>query len=455
MKAAKTALVTLAAAASLAQAIAADVEKEELAAVHKLKSEISLLNLLNGLYLSTDQLDKLIALGERAVQLRKEYTAGVSKQVADYEKALDALRANLYTPTGAPQEVKDRAVALEHKVELDPLAAYLEEAGRLEDEARKVLSEGQVAIIEEFKPCLIPPKNLADPVAVGQASTTEREEQMLDIIYRMPESLYRERRDRIASTIVGRGEREKGRIPEEVRSSMVKTYTAKLDEIRRMTDVDFALKKKDLAKDFQLFDDTVAYHKGVWREPGAISRYFFTDDAVETMKKWREARKNDPSQTELDAAAASDKGDLKSRIQTRVLQGYEFQARMLIRERLKDKKLTDAQGRQLEKTLADARAAQDAEKRFALIDDVVDKLNALSVTKTSAEAMLSKIAGLCFIKRVPGVMVPPALKGRGVEDITGLGAMVEQAREDLEAGNTARAYGTLTKVAGYLKQFKD
>jgi len=72
----------------------------EIVELRQLRSEISLLNLLNGLYLSTDQLDQLIALAERAGQVHDAHVRQYAAGSAGYVKDLAALREALYSPTG-------------------------------------------------------------------------------------------------------------------------------------------------------------------------------------------------------------------------------------------------------------------------------------------------------------------------------------------------------------------
>ena len=430
-------------------------EREKVAETIRLKAEISLLNLLNGLYLSPDQLDKLIELADRAVEMHRGYATGLATEPEAYVRQLDALREALYTATGPSEDVKRRAVELEVKVDLGPKRRMADELGRLEDEARRVLNDGQVAIIEGFQPCLIPPRTLADPVAVGQASTTEREEITLDVIRRMPQSLYAQRRETIADTIVRRGEREKGQVPEDVRQGMVKTYLGKMDELRGLDEVDFDLKKKDLAEDFQLFDDDVTYRKGHTRELGQISRYLLNSSALDVMKRWREARVHDEAETELSDVGDSAHADWKTKLYARLLAGYERMALALVRERMRIGKLDRTDGHNAQEALADARRIPDLEKRFAAIDSIIGKLNAIAVTKASVDAMSLKVACLSYQKRVPGVVQPRRGRARPFDDVTGLGEMVQQADQDAARGRITQAYSTLARVAEYLKQFKD
>lgn len=431
-------------------------EKSKVHEIRKVRSEISLLNLLNGLYLSDDQLDKLISLAERAAEARKQSISRLSKKADLYTKELCDFRNELYSTTGPTPEQKKKILGEEINVEIKPRDKVAAELGNLEDEARTVLTEGQIAIVESFKPCLIPPRNLADPVAVGQASTTEREEQILDVIRRMPDEIYNKRRQVIADTIVRRGEHEKGKVPEDVRSSMEGTYLKKMDEIRSLSGVDFDLKKKELAESFRLFDDDVTYRKGHTRQLGRISRFLLSQDAAEVMKKWREARKNDPAESQLRAVTEADSGDRRKQIEAMVLFRYARLTQALLRERIRSGGLGQDQIRKLGTELQNVRDLKTAEEQFQALEKVADTLNETAVTDTSVDSMFLRIACLSHHKRLPGVFRPHRRRGpRRMDDITGLGAMVEEAKRAANQGNTQEAYKTLAQVVDHLKAFKD
>jgi len=418
----------------------------------RIRDEISLLNLLRGLYLSLDQLDRLIVLADRAAAIRQEAAVAFAAKANTYLADLAALRDALYSTTGPTQEHNTRASRGHHELETGPRYKVMEEIVKVEDEARKVLNEAQIAVIEGFSPCLIPPKNLSDPIAVGQAQTTVREEAFLDLVRRMPDSLYQQRRLLLADALVARGEREKGKVSADARRGLVSAYGKKLDEVRRMTAVDYDLKKKDIAKSFQMYEEKNYSHG--YRMPGAVARYLLSAEAAQVMRRWREERAKDPPETEWQPKLSSDPAERARNLAQWAAGRVMATATTLVGERAKMGKLSEIERAQALKMLSEARNAPP-DKQYAEAARIVDFCNARAITKASVDAVQAKIGYLAVERRVPGVLRGLAAQDPLFDDPTGLGERVAESRKQLEAGKIEEAYATLVRVADYLQQFRD
>ena len=421
--------------------------------VMKVRQEISLLNLLNGLYLSDEQLGRLIGLARRAESIEESYTKRFAEGADGHLADVKALRDGLYAPTGASPEVKERAGSSQKAAEAlrDKMA---EELGGGEEEAKGALSEGQLAIIETFKPCLLPPKSLSDPVAVGQASTTEREEAVLDVVRRMPASLYNQRRGIMARMIVERGEREKGKMPDDVRQGMMRTLAAKLDAARAMSEVDFGLKKGELAKEFKLFDDEVTYHSGHRRELGKVSRFLLNGEAAAVMAKYRDAARSAPARTEARELTQVDPKEQQAKRREMLLRRFGRGVHELFQERKSGGKLQGMEVRRFQEEFKSIREGAADAKAFAALEKLADRLNALGVTEASLEAARARAQYLFVAKRLPNFLRPNP--GRpGDADFTGLQAMMKNAEEAEAKGRVKEAKTALDRLAESLKGFKD
>jgi hypothetical protein len=104
------------------------------AAVAALRKEINNWNVINGLNLTQQQINNIVALSDSA------------------QPEIDTTRNRF--------DRIEKIVALERTVE-------------------EVLNAGQLEVLATYKPCLIPPKNLKDPVRVGQANDTSHLERWL------------------------------------------------------------------------------------------------------------------------------------------------------------------------------------------------------------------------------------------------------------------------------------
>lgn len=421
----------------------------------KIKEEISLLNLLNGLYLSQDQLEKLVPLAEKASAIKQRYAEEFCGQSKDYFSDLCSLRDALYTTTGPTKEQNRQATNAYRKYAKAPQAQIAEEIGKLEEEAISIFGNSQLAVIKDFKPCLIPPKNLRDPIAVGQASSTDKEEKILDIIRRMPEELYQMNKQDIADRVIKQTEKEKGKMPDDIRKDMVSTYIRKMDEVRAKNAVDFDLKKKETAESFRMFDDKVTYNNGK-RVNGKVARYFLNATAAVALKKYKEARLNDPSSTFLEEANhATDNKPLRNDPEAvkGALNQYARSVHQLYKERKNSPQLSFEEKRNIERILNNSSKGTSREQKFQALERVTNRLNKIKLTKNSVSSMLAKVKYLALEKNVPTPEKsgPPEL----LNDPTGLGEMVGAAREELKSGQIDKACASLNTVAEHLKAFQD
>jgi hypothetical protein len=423
------------------------VQLEEIRIV---KKEIYLLNLLHGLYLSNEQLDKLIPLAEQAKELRRQNREMLATQ-DPYLQALYSLRDGLYRSTGATTEEKENAQKLKKISSKKPAIKTHEQLGELEDKARGILSDAQIAIVEEFGPCIIPQGNLKDPVLVGQASTTEKEEKKLDLIRRMPDELYNDRKLPIAEFIIEKGEKEKGKMPDDVRSAMVKSYCRKMDEIRKTSPTDFELRKGDLAKSFELFDDDVVYsHAGTMRRSGNIGIYLLSDTAAEVLPKWRKIRAKDTTQIHPANTISEKPVKQNSNNNSEILRQYRSSIGLLLTEPSRNKKISQTDVIRLKQMLSNADKLSDEQKKFKILSSVADELNAKAVTPKSFDSIMLGITWLCQEKDLDVI-----LQGGGEGDVTGLGKIIKEANRNKDKPQQRKeACQILRKATRYLEEFK-
>ncbi len=172
-----------------------------------LSSEINHWNLVNGMYFSMDQMKQLAFLADKTEQ---------------FKKAQGGKR---------PRE------------KLAPVAfdAHLV---RLELAAESVLRPGQLQVMDEYKPCLIPPKNLKNPVRVGQANDTTHLARWLTNARGWSE----ERVAREIDRVIVHDVEHNGPMDEAVEKERRSLLRAVVRRAAAMSDVEFALNKDDLVE---------------------------------------------------------------------------------------------------------------------------------------------------------------------------------------------------------------
>jgi hypothetical protein len=116
---------------------------------------------------------------------------------------------------------------------------------------RSVLTDGQTHILKDFRCCLIPPPDLADPANIGQVVLTSQWVGFLREVRTLPDDQWRDFKqlfyipieDLLAATLPGISSREKRKIIRRI--DRLASRTRKLDE------VDFQLWKGGLCRELK------------------------------------------------------------------------------------------------------------------------------------------------------------------------------------------------------------
>ena len=165
----------LLAVAAFAPAVA---DEDALAELHETKSLISSVNLLNGLHLGGDQLRQLLELNLEAEQSRRDYYSERQALIAEAGGLYRTLLENYAADQPAPENAERRAAELNHRLTED-FEGYQERLAEFGDRLEALLTPGQRQTVYDFKPCLIPPRDLREPSRAGQASSSDRSEVIL------------------------------------------------------------------------------------------------------------------------------------------------------------------------------------------------------------------------------------------------------------------------------------
>ncbi len=215
--------------------------------VRQLHDDIALANLILGLNLTGDQLDGLADLAARADEARANHEAEHVDQLAEMDAAFCELREHLLSSGEVPPPVKAQARQAEtaHKALKLELQQDLAE---LEAEARALLDDGQIQIVEEFKPCLFPPEDLSSPLRVGQTGASTHLVEKLDEIRQLPQNTYERHLSRFLDRAMDRVQWHEGPISEEEQQIERERITALLERVRGMDDLTWAVEGEAMAE---------------------------------------------------------------------------------------------------------------------------------------------------------------------------------------------------------------
>ena len=163
-------------------------------AIQDLHFEISTLNLINGLYLSEDQLKGLHALAAQTQAAQDQFITDYAQFQPEMEKAYSQLRREVLSGAGISETTKQKVSEL-HEKELKLQFEFSVKIGELESQAEKVLSTNQLHVVDGFSPCLLPPQKLAEPTRAGQAKDTDEIKMHLRNLRQLPDEQYAQMRE--------------------------------------------------------------------------------------------------------------------------------------------------------------------------------------------------------------------------------------------------------------------
>jgi len=211
----------------------------------ELNRDIVLLNLINGLYLTPEQTQLLIEKIETAEQIRKEFLQEVDQNKSVFKDVLTDVRDVLMRGQEVPQELKKRV----H--EMKELKYHLEDQRgqrlvALESEIMDILTENQLLVIEEYKPCTIPPAQ----GKIGQSvdAAAEGIVRIFQRIRYMNDDRYDAMKDRIVDIHMDKAERHLGFENPEEKEAYRKKIIKVLKKVRKLSDKKFLLQKGELAQ---------------------------------------------------------------------------------------------------------------------------------------------------------------------------------------------------------------
>lgn len=221
--------------------------------VKTLRTDINTLNLINGLHMTQEQLMRLRELARKANEsLPTEPQTVDAVAFQELMNILHAFRDRLANGHGLPPGLLLRAAQLARQAGLFGQRPNLPIALReIAAQVAALLSEEQKQVIADYKPCLIPPKNLKDPVRVGQAATNDAAIAGLRRLRAIPSALYQRRKDTIVERLAQQIELRGGQYPAEERDAFKQKLMALIERMRALSDADFELQAEELADEFR------------------------------------------------------------------------------------------------------------------------------------------------------------------------------------------------------------
>ena len=217
---------------------------QEATKAENIRQEIRVLNLVNGLDLSREQIRKIVESAEAIDRLRAQFQSSVLRWDRDMEQILEEIRSQL----NGGGEVDQQTAQTFYKMSNQVKRGRLKLAEAIEAEAREVediLEPHQLFQMESYIPCIIPPRG---ELRIGQARDYKGMAKRLEQIRRIPARAYMRRKNEIIQrSLLGmklNAPRNMDRDEEGIAEQVRILY----DKARRLDDTEFEIQKDGLAE---------------------------------------------------------------------------------------------------------------------------------------------------------------------------------------------------------------
>jgi hypothetical protein len=208
-----------------------------------LQREIQLLNLIDGLELTPDQMRFILEKAREAEDTRENLKA--EADVAEMKTILGEIRDALMAGENVPDELRNSFFVA--RAENERLVeAYKKEVLRLATEVEGILEGHQLHALERYVPCVIPPEG--EP-RIGQARDGKGVA-LLERLRAVPLEQFGRHKEKIARRVLRELERRfRRRIVILDREREVERILDLLERARSLPDVDFELEKEALIQE--------------------------------------------------------------------------------------------------------------------------------------------------------------------------------------------------------------
>ena len=260
-----------------------------------LRADINTLNLINGLFLNDQQMVDLLAVAREVKALRDDIIVSAEADLSGLDAPFRELRANLINNSmGVSPELERNAREAKERVEVIHEryrgSSLNQEKAALRSRLDTILTPGQISIINDFKPCLIPPKSLKNPSRVGQANDSGRFEKLLERVRGIPEQRYRDKLNKIMQRYFEGLEKHHITLTYQQKEQESARVLGIFAEARSIDDTSFELNKSELAERLDPINNgAFMKDRAPKRHIDKVARYFLNPRIIPLLEAKIEA----------------------------------------------------------------------------------------------------------------------------------------------------------------------
>ncbi|MDY6876025.1 MAG: hypothetical protein SWK90_07500 [Chloroflexota bacterium] len=213
----------------------------EIADLHR---EVQLLNLINGLELSPEQMRLIVGKAQEVQELHEELETEADEE--EMTSVLEEFRATLMAGENIPPDLVEQWHIVQGQFHT-ARDAYEVELTRIAGEVEAGLEEHQLYALEQYVPCVVPPQG---ELRVGQARGTGGSEALLERLRALPAERFERHGKEIARRILERiREHTHGAVVILDEEIELERIVGLLEDARALPDVEFELQKENLAEE--------------------------------------------------------------------------------------------------------------------------------------------------------------------------------------------------------------
>ncbi|MCE1248048.1 MAG: hypothetical protein LWY06_15510 [Firmicutes bacterium] len=204
------------------------------------------LNLLRALNLNPDQMKQLLVLLYDSGLVEKEVFLGYKKESYKAMQKLNMLEDKINKNEGIDIKTEESvwfALGTLYEYEYDRFITMEE----LLDKSKKILNENQLRIISEYMPCVIPWSTVKAPERIGQSGSIAKLEILLDTMRTLKGKAYQEAKRNYLKELDWRLRIDRHE-DDHTRQILVREIDGKIDEICKLPDSEYQIRKTDLAQ---------------------------------------------------------------------------------------------------------------------------------------------------------------------------------------------------------------
>ncbi|MBN2029699.1 hypothetical protein JW824_05585 [bacterium] len=252
-------------------------EKED--PIVELQRDIVLLNLVNGLYLTTDQTETLIQAIERADEIKEDYQKEINRWQSDFQDVLEEIKDILLRGEELPEDLKKQHHEMK-KIQFEIENEFGEKLAGLESEVTDLLTLNQLTVIDQYKPCTIPPYQ----GKIGQSVETAAEGivRLLERIRMMPDMRYERMKEMLIDSQIELVERHIGFQDQEEKEAFKQTALDIFAEAKALSDQEFIVQKGEMARSLLPEDSQIRKYRK--NELGRVGQFLLDSALLPILK---------------------------------------------------------------------------------------------------------------------------------------------------------------------------